>query len=88
MMDHLATWNLGVIFQKLADRIVDLGQIVLIPSSVSLWKGSVVGGCHCDGQEEVSKELAECRIVLLQTRVGGRVNCEIGRRKGPVAIYK
>jgi hypothetical protein len=53
MLDNLSTLNLGVIFKKSADRLVNLGQIILIPSSVSLWNKGVVGSCHRDRQEGV-----------------------------------
>ena len=47
MLHNLLGRHFGIAFQKFADRPIDFGQILVIPSFVSFRKGGIVGGRHC-----------------------------------------
>ena len=47
VLHHLLARHFGIALQKSPDRLVDFGQILVIPSFVSFSKGGIVGGRHC-----------------------------------------
>lgn len=47
MLHNLITGYFGIVLKQLADRFVDFSQNFLIPASIPLGQGCIVGGCHC-----------------------------------------
>lgn len=76
MFDNLRTGYPGVIFQELTDRFIDLSQIILIPSSVSFLRDSVVGSCHCPILVGV--------VTIPIVQDGTRVRSKTGKRGDPL----